>query len=401
MTQAAETLPTQSNDHVGETAPDVGAVDKIGGDAKLPAREKAARVARELLRKGGAAKAAAKDAKRESAPNSATDDGEAGGEHEPEAKGEQLPPASNDLRDDEITDGEADIGARKSKKDDGKSDADAKAAAEKKAAAEREDLKASQKAEIRRRQKAAERHEREARAAEQRAEQRARELERRESQLSEFEQAFRKDPMGAVARRLGVPKEQLVTSYADEQANALPPEIHARFSQLETELKAEREERKRLEKQRSDAELEQRRDAAIRLDVDVIANQAVQKDGDDYPYFAALRRPERESRARLAVLAALQDKEEEYTRADILEALDERARLDFEDLMKDERIGRLMDGSKKGAPAAKGEQESRSRTPRSPTAKDGAAPAPKTKRTDAEAREAAAQAAREFFGRRR
>lgn len=286
-------------------------------------------------------------------------------------------------------------------------------------------LKPSQLREMERRQRAAERHRQEAErmyaeikrtqqqmeADRQRMDGERQRFEQERDGLKRWEEEAKRAPLQKMAERWGMKPEELVASLADEKANALSPEIAARFNELQLRLETESKERQRIETELKKRETEARdnyemrqREEALRHDIRMVSHEVLLKQGDDFPHFAALPDATRQHRARAMVLAASkfqQQTGDEYTYADVLEVLEDQARQEVESVFNNERL--------KARYATAGSQKSTgggsvpAKTPkanRAPSAKEAAAPGEQRETTHVERRAAAAQRLRELNGRK-
>lgn len=305
---------------------------------------------------------------------------------------------------------------------------EAKTAPEPQETPEREQrLKPSQLREIERRQRAAERHRQEAErtllearaerqrfAAEQKAlqEDRAR-LEEERNSFKRWDEEARRAPLQKMAERWGMKPEELAASFADDKANALSPEIAARFSEMQLRLESETKERQRLENDLKNARTrakeiyEQRqREADLQHDVRMVARDVLQERGDDFVHFAALPDETRQQRARYAVLAAtelMQKTGDEITYQDVLEVLEDQAQREWDAMSKNERLKTRYatppsGGAAKAKPGASAGSVPAKLTNRTPSAKDAAVPGEPRETTLEDRRRAAARKLRELRG---
>lgn len=255
--------------------------------------------------------------------------------------------------------------------------------------------------EAQRRQKAAQRAEAEARALREEIAREREQMRRELEEVRQFREAAKRDPWAATAQATGLSREQLLAMGVDGQADAIPPTVAAELTELRQTVQQMREERERERQQMQEQAQRARSEDLIGQDVKAFEDMLSNGHGDKYPHAAALHPQRRAAIARQLVEQAAQEMArlrdpDLYTRTDILEALDERAREEVEYYRT--RLGAAPASAPSpdklaAAPAA---QPGPKRAAKGLSARDAATPAARGPMSWEESRDAAAAAVRDL-----
>jgi len=248
--------------------------------------------------------------------------------------------------------------------------------------------------EAHRRQRSAARKLAEAQQTEQRNADRDKSLNAREQEWTTFEAELKRNPLQAIAGRMGITVPRLIAAYGEDAKGNVPEAVSQELSDLRAELQQFRDEGKAASEKRAQSEKDARYQAALNNDAKLLSTMVETDEvADRYPYYSALPADQRAAKAR-----ALQDhivkhmpNPGQYSEDDLLEALDAKEK---DRITRLEKAGviKWLGRKKKTADDDAGEPSGNGRRPRTPSAKKAASAAPKHRdMTDEQLRRAAAK----------
>jgi hypothetical protein len=252
--------------------------------------------------------------------------------------------------------------------------------------------------EAHRRQRSAARKLAEAQQVEQRNEERGKALDARDKEWTSFEVELKRNPLQAIAGRMGITVPRLIAAYGEDAKGDVPEAVNLEVEALRKELQEFKDSAKTASEDQAKRDKDARYQAALDNDAKLLSGMVdTDEVADRYPYFAALPDAQRVAKAR-----SLQDyivkkipNPGQYSEDDLLEALDAKEK---DRITKLEEAGVIKWlGRKKKSKDDADESNGNSKRPRTPSAKKAAKAAPKRKNTtDAQDRQAAIRVVEEL-----